>query len=669
MREPPFVARSLELDDLFRLQFVSDAQISPDGTRVAYVVTQADADSDENRSRIFAVDVTDGDGEPPRPLTAGPSDASPRWSPDGRWLAFVAKRAGDDRPQVWLLPAAGGEARRLTSAAGGASSPVWSPDGSRLAFLSAVDLRGEPSDEKEKAALASAPIVHRRLDYKADGAGLVGSRRQHLFVIDVPHAASTDGAAAKATQLTDGDFSVGGIAWSPTGDEIAYASAKHDDRDLNPSSSIFVVDLASATSRQVTPSKGAASAPAWSADGSTILFVGKADPSPGHARLFFVPADGGEPAELAPAFDRNVMVGAPGYPGAPPRVLAGGTVVFCARDRGCTHVYRLARGATDPEKILGGDDRVASAFTMTRDGSTIAFVSSSPSTTGEVHVASGSGTDERPLTAHAAALDGIELVAPEARAFVAPDGTEVHGWLLRDPQATAPGPLLLDVHGGPHNAWTPAFDGAHLYHQTLAALGWSVLTLNPRGSDGYGEAFLTALTGAWGRADIDDFLAPIDALVAEGIADPSRLAVTGYSYGGYMTCWLTTQTDRFAAAVPGGCLSNLSSFFGTSDVGAGLGAFEIGGDPWAQRDRFEDLSPITHVEKVRTPTLVLHGGSDDRCPVEQGEEWFTALRVLGCETEMVRYPGASHLFIVLGRPSHRIDYCRRVHDWVVAHTT
>jgi dipeptidyl aminopeptidase/acylaminoacyl peptidase len=654
------MARALQHEDLYQIALPSDPRISPDGARVAYVVTTAVEEEDENRSRIYVAGVSPG-GEQ-LAFTAGPSDSAPRWSPDGRWLSFVAKRAGDDAPQLWLLPTAGGEARALTHQSGGVAAPAWSPDGSRVAFLSAVDLRGEPADDKEKKARAAVPVVATRLDYKADGAGLIGARRQHLFVVDVE--------TADVCQLTSGDFSVRGPAWSPAGDRIAFSSAQHEDRDVNPSSSVYVVGAAGgAEPVQVTPAKGIAAAPEW-VDDSTIVYAGRADVSPGHTRLFSVLADGGEPSELAPTFDRNVMIGAPGYPGALPQVLADGSLLFCARDKGCTHVYRYARGAgvpsrSEPEKVLGGDDRVVSSFTGSADGTRLAYLVATPDTPGEVYVGRPDGRDEQAVTAlFAGALGEVRLFTPEARTFTAPDRVEVHGWLLRDPDASTPMPLLLDIHGGPHNAWTPAFSPARLYHQTLAAAGWAVLTLNPRGSDGYGEAFYTALTGAWGRADLDDFLAPIDDLVAEGTVDADRLAVCGYSYGGYMTCWLTTQTDRFTAAVTGGCLADLNSFFGTSDVGWSLGSLEIGGTPWEERERFADLSPLTHVERVQTPTLVLHGEADNRCPVEQAEQWFSALRALGCDTEMVRYPGASHLFVIGGRPSHRVDLSQRIEAWV-----
>jgi dipeptidyl aminopeptidase/acylaminoacyl peptidase len=330
-------------------------------------------------------------------------------------------------------------------------------------------------------------------------------------------------------------------------------------------------------------------------------------------------------------------------------------------------VYRVARSGGTPEKIIG--DASTSASSLSVAGDRLAYVTASATTAGDVALAGVDGTSPRLLTSTADALDGVDLAVPIERTFTAPDGVEVHGWVLRASAATddRPGPLLLDVHGGPHNAWNPVFDGIHLYHQVLAAQGWTVLFVNPRGSDGYGEDFYTAVIEGWGTADLDDFLTPLQALVDEGVADPARLAVTGYSYGGFMTCWLTSRTDRFAAAITGGCVTNQVSLFGTSDLGWFLGAKEIGATPSDEPKRLHEHSPISYVGAVTAPTLVLHGEADDRCPIEQAEQWFASLRAAGVPTRMVRYPGGSHLFIALGRPSHRLDYNRRVVEWLNEH--
>lgn len=226
------------------------------------------------------------------------------------------------------------------------------------------------------------------------------------------------------------------------------------------------------------------------------------------------------------------------------------------------------------------------------------------------------------------------------------------------------GPLLVDVHGGPHNAWAPHSDPVHLYHQELASRGWTILTPNVRASDGYGEAFYTAALGAWGETDEQDVLQPVAALVAEGLVDPARIALTGYSYGGYLTCWLSARSDLFAAVVPGGVLVDLKSMAGTSEEGHLIAGHEIG-DP----ARMAELSPLSHADAVRAPTLILHGGADDTCPVGQAEQWFHALRTRDVPARLVVYPGSSHLFLLDGRPSHREDYSRRLVAWVTTHTT
>ena len=644
----------LTLEDVYRIPFLSDPQLSPDATWVAFVVTQADRESDENRSTIWVVPA-DG-SEPARALTAGPHDSSPRWSPDGEWLAFVAAR-GEAKPQIWLLPTGGGEARSLTSVEAGASTPVWSPDGGRLAFLSAVG----PEVPKGKPP----PVVIRTLRYKGDGSGLIGERRTHLLVTDL------DGSV---TRLTEGDFSVGTPAWSPDGSRLTFASQLHPDHDLDASSHVFVVDASGGTPAGLTEGENQAAEPRFTPDGQSIVFAGSRYVGVGHSRLFRVPVGGGEPAELAEGLDRNVMVGAPAYPGGPPQVTGdGSTVVFCARDGGGSGIFRAPVAGGPATKLFGHDAASVSGLSLGRDGRTIAFVAADTRTCGEVSVGdidAGAGAGSRAVTAMVAgALGDVTLLEPEPRRFSAPDGTQVHGWVLRDP-ASGPGrqPLLLDIHGGPHNAWSPTFDGVHLYHQVLALRGWTVLYINPRGSDGYGEAFYTALVKeGWGASDTADFMAAVDSVVEEGLADPDRLAVTGYSYGGYMTCWLTGHTTRFAAAVAGGCVSDLASFSGGSDIGPMLATHELGALAWEDPERLATQSPWTFVGEVSTPTLLQHGADDLRCPVGQAEQWFSALRSRRVPTEMVLYPGVGHLFIVSGPPSYRVDWCQRIVDWVEAH--
>jgi dipeptidyl aminopeptidase/acylaminoacyl peptidase len=619
-------------DDIYRLAIPSDPRVAPGGDRVAFVVTTADRVADENRSAIWCVDV---DGGAPVQLTRGDHDRAPRWSPDGTQLAFL-RPTGDDPAQLWLLPTSGGEPRQITTRPSGAGPAYWSPDGRSIAFVAASDLAGDAASVDE--VTRRQPVVIERLDYKMDGAGVRRGIRTHIFTLDL--------ADDSLIQVTSGDMDADNPAWSPDGSRLAYIASHTPDRDLVPVRDVFV------DTRQVTDGDLYGHV-TWTPDGTALIVAGPESQEPGHTRLWRVPAEGGARKELTAGFDRNVMLGAPGYPGAMPTLTADG-LLFCARDAGCTHAYVMPVDGGAADKIIGAPDTVVMGLSVGE--SLVAFVEASPTTPGEIHVAALDGTGDRTLTS----LTDVSMFVPQPRVFTSSDGTAVHGWLIRDEAAATPGPLLLDVHGGPHNAWSPVFDGVHLYHQMLVAAGWSVLILNPRGSDGYGEDFYTSVCGGWGVADMDDFLRPLDALVDEGIADPASIALTGYSYGGYTTCWLTARTDRFAAAVAGGAVSNFMSISGTSDLGHLLAEWEIGASAG---------SPITYVADVTAPTLLLHGEADDRCPIGQSEEWFAALRSRRVETQMVRYPGASHLFILDGRPSHRVDYNRRVAEWVTAHAT
>jgi dipeptidyl aminopeptidase/acylaminoacyl peptidase len=651
--------RAPVLEDLYRLREAADPRISPDGARIAFVVTSVDRDADENLSSIWTVAV---DGSAPVQLTRGRNDAQPRWAPDGSTLAFL-RREPEKPSQIWVLPTGGGEARKLTDLSLGAGEFVWSPDSTRLAVTAPVDIEGEPEDEKEKERRARAPVVIRSAFFKSDGTGLIGSKRMHLHIVD----AST----GQTEQITKNDLNVATPAWFPDGERIVFAGSTAD-RDVSLRTHLLAVPIGGGEPEEIAQWQGIAVAPVFTPGGASIVFCGQERVTAGHTRLFEVSAGGGAPKQLIPAFDRNVMVGGPAYPGAFPGFASHGRLIFCARDGGCTHVYEVANG--EASKIIGGGDRVAHSFDIA--GDTMAYLVSAPDIASDVFVVSTDGATSKRLTDLNEELIGeLKLHSAVPRMFSAPDGREIHGWIVGDGK---PGPLLVDVHGGPHNAWNPAFlPGAHIYQEILAAQGWNILLLNPRGSDGYGEDFFTGLEGRWGITDENDFLSAVDVLVEEGLADPERLAVCGYSYGGYMTNWLTARTGagqkeslrsiQFAAAVSGGCVANEASMYGSSDLGYWIGVLEMGAELHEDRERYAVISPLSYVESVKTPTLLLHGENDDRCPVGQAEEWFVALKRLGVETELVRYPGASHIFILNGRPSHRVDYSRRIVDWLTSH--
>lgn len=625
--------RRLRTTDLLDLAVPSHPALSPDGSRVAYVLRTLDADADRNVDRLWTVPAAGG---PARPLTAGPADTAPAWSPDGTRIAFL--REG----QLHLLPADGGEPERLTDLPGGAGAPEWSPDGTRIAFTAAVD----PTD-------GTGPLATTGIDYQADGAGRFGAVRSQLHVVDL--------ASGACRQVTDGDHA-GRPAWSPDGRALAFTRKVGPDADLTFRTAVHLLDLTDpkARPRVVALEDGIAVTVGFTRDGSSLLVVGHPELRLGHAHLLRVPLDGGAVVDLSGHLDRNVMPGGPAYPGARPVETADGRVLFAVRDRGCSHLRDL------DGPVLAGAGRVVSGLAVA--GGTAVVALATPASYGELVALDLATGTETVLTDHGASLGDVVLFGPEERTFPVSDGTEVQAWLVRDPDRDGPLPLLLDVHGGPHNAWNAAADEMHPYHQELAARGWAVLLVNPRGSDGYGETFYDGVQGAWGVADHRDFLEPLDALVAEGVADPDRLAITGYSYGGFMTAWLTAHDDRFRAGVAGGIVCDLVSEYGASDDGPLMARYELGGPPWADPASYAAMSPITRVDRVRTPTLVLHGEDDLTCPVGQAQQWHTSLRDRGVPTELVLYPGAAHAFILLGPPSQRLDYATRLVDWVEQHT-
>ncbi len=656
------MVRPLQLEDMAALQLPSTPTLSPDGRLVVYVLQTTDAVADRDSHALWAIcaDRSDGTGAggwgEAFALTHGSDDTAPALSPDGGRLAFLR---GVDAPQLHLLSLDGGDASRVTDLPGGAGAPVWSPSGDRIAFLAPARVDGSAADP-------TAPIVVNRMGSKADGSGYTGPVRTHVYVLSI--------ATGRVRQVSHGDWDAGSPAWSPDGARLAYSAAPEDDADRTLRSSPFVIDLsADGPPRRVGDGHGVAGPLLWSADSVALIVAGQTSPRLGHTALLRMDVD--EPqhegTDLAAALDRNVMPGGPAYPGGLTQRRNGGReVLFCIRDRGCTHVYAVPDdGSTPPRPVLVGDDVMVSGLSVARDADVAAVVLADPTTYGEIAILPLGGGAPMRLTRHTAtSMPEVTLLQPVSRTFKVHDGTQVHGWVLRDPDAPTPGPLLVDGHGGPHNAWSPVADAIHAYHQVLASRGWTVLLVNPRGSDGYGEQFWSGAKDAWGLADEHDLLDPVDELIADGIADPDALAITGYSYGGFLTCWLTGRSDRFKVAVAGGVVADLTSMWGTSVETPALGEQEWP-DPFTEPDALTAISPWSVAHNVTTPTLILHGMTDGVCPPGQAEQWFSALRHRGVPTQLVFYPGGSHLFIFNGRPSHRIDYNRRLIEWMEHYMT
>jgi dipeptidyl aminopeptidase/acylaminoacyl peptidase len=603
---------------------------------------------DRDVTHLWTVVIAGGHA---RQLTSGLGEHSPRWAPDGERIAYLAPDDQTGRPQIFIVTLAGGDATRLTTASGGVLEFNWSPDGAAIAFVAPVERGPDPSWSGPSDAF---PLVTRHLGHKADGIGLTVGREHHLFVVPA--------AGGEARTLACG-YAVAWPSWSPDGKAVAFTGAREGEGDLDFASRLFRVSLDGEVS-QLTSGPEVLVSPVWLPGGRSILVVGQAAVADLQPKLLLVPAVGGTPEPVLEGFDCSVLVGTPGYPGAPPRVLDDGSVAFCARVGGCVRAFLLPRREVAPIPLSGDDRTSVEGLSVERRGTIAVAVMTAPDLFGDLYaIEIPAGSRSRLTAMNADWMGEVEVVQPEHRAFAGPDGLAFEGWVWRP--ASGPSPLLLDIHGGPHNAWGPTLTTGQLYRQVLAGRGWTVLAVNARGSDGYGRAFLDALKGGLGVRDFPDFEAAVDALIADGTVDAGRMAVTGYSYGGYMTAWIVGHTRRFKAAVSGALASDLASAWATSDAATHIGASEMGASPHENPELYRKLSPISYVGQIETPLLIVHGESDRRLDVGQAEQLFAGLRHLRREVEMVRYPGADHLFILRGRPSHRLDYQRRLVDWIV----
>ena len=650
--------RSMTPEDFHLLRAVSDPQVSPDGGRVAYVETWCDKESDEHHSSVFVVRV-DGRGKPER-FTSGKHDHSPRWSPNGRFLAFISARNAD-KNQLFVAPLDGGEPRQLTKAKHGVAQPSWSADGKWIAYAARVGVFNEPNERK--GAEKNAPRIIRHLRYRFDGIGYFDARRMHIFTIDVE--------TGKEAQVTSGDWDDQQPAWSPDGRWIAFISDRERDRfDRFSRADVWVAPPAGGRARRLTRARGGASQPQFSPDGRTIAFVGHEHGEAGFERnmhLMIVPAEGGRaPRSISAPLDRSVV----GHPvPLSGRTFAwsrdGRSVLFLAADRGSVSLYRSGVANGSVSRVLAGDRQIT-AFALTPDGRRAAFSSEWVADWPEVYVASFDGSRPRMLSgANKELRDKVALSTSRRVTYKAKDGLEIEAFALFPPGygRGRSYPLALQIHGGPHAYHPGSIPGAFAQYQSLAAAGYVVLLPNPRGSQSYGERFAHAVVQDWGGKDYDDIMAAVDLMVRRRIADPDRLYIGGGSYGGFMSSWAVGHTDRFRAAIVAAPVADEVSMFGTTDI-PGFSIYEIGGTPYDSADVFRERSVTTYLPNVRTPVLLLHWEGDLRCPISQSEEIFQGLKILGKPVEFVRYPGGFH---TVRTPSQEVDRIRRGIAWYDGH--
>lgn len=668
--------------DLVHLHVPGTAALLPDGSAAVVAVTRPDLESDQYVGQLWLVPTDPVDG-PPRRLTRGHRDTSPVVSPDGRWIAFV--RSPHKGPgQVHLVEVAGGEPFPVTDAPLGASAPRFSPDGSRVSFLARVPEEGRYVKDGDPAA--EAPRLITVPKYRADGLGFVRDRRQHLFVVDVPQETPASAAqpAPTAVALTAGDFDVVDARWVPSGSHLVAVAAVHPGREADLRQDAVLVDARPAG--EPAPPHALTDAAA----GST-LDVATAVPGSDGRTLWLLAADTGADgldfvAQLTGLFRLDVADGLESAAArplpAPVRVtdaeqddLAAGVLVptsdgvLVARlDRGAQHLLRIGDdGATvtvlDGAVVVTGVSAVAS-------GVVVATVAG-PQSSGDLVAVRTDGARSAPvaLTDLSAPLrDTGRVRLPREIVASAPDGYPVHGWVVVPDEArygTGPHPTILMIHGGPFAQYTHAlFDEV----QVLAEAGYAVVLGNPRGSAGYGRAHGLAIRRAFGTVDTDDVLALLAAALEDPALDADRVGVMGGSYGGYLTAWLTTRTDRFAAAIVERGFLDPVSFVGSSDIGWFFGLDYVGdANDEAGASLVASQSPMAHVGKVRTPTLVIHSEQDWRCPVEQGQRWFVELQRRGVPTELLLFPGEGHELTRSGRPKHREARFVHVLDWWSRH--
>ncbi len=652
-------------EDLYEFRFLADAQISPDGSRVAYVVRTIDREQNTYRSGIWLVPA-DGASQGTR-FTSGPGqDSLPRWSPDGNTLAFVSDRNAptDDakkrKPKnIFALSLAGGEARQLTSFDDDAGDLVWSPDGKRLAFTL--------KDPKAKGTDDDGIRVYDRMRYKTDEGFLLDGRRRHVWVVDL--------AGGEPRNLTDGDWDDAQPAWSPDGALLAFVSNRTDDREKNTVADIHVVGIGGGGWR-VTDGVGSYGNPHFSPDGSVIACYGVAKAvgsSAKNVHLFVFPARGdGAGRDLTDGWDRTVgstvMSDMRSHMQTLPPTWSAdrSRIIFVGSDQGTANVYSAAAAGGDIRAETVGPHQVVS-LSLAADAKRFACVYSNATDPGDV-AAGELGRAMRCLTdLNGELLSARHIETPERIEFTGADGWTIEGWLMK-PRGFDPAkkwPLVLQVHGGPHGAYGHGF-----FHefQVLVGAGYAVLYTNPRGSHAYGESFSTACVGDWGGKDYLDLMAGVDHALALGWLDADRLYVTGGSYGGFMTNWIIGHTDRFRAAATARSISNNVSAFGTSDIGWHFWEYEMGNaSPWVDAEKLLERSPLMYVQNVKTPLLILHAEHDLRCPIEQAEQFFVALRMHGVETQFVRFPEDNHDLTRGGKPRNRVEHCRRIVNWFDTH--
>ncbi|MHA2173094.1 MAG: S9 family peptidase [Candidatus Kariarchaeaceae archaeon] len=639
---------------IFSTTPVSDTQISPNGEKIVFNYSEVNLKENKYDTHLW---MTDPKGNTTQFTYGKSNESNPRWSKKGDKIIFVSNRKGEKdtaeekpTPQLFIIPTSGGEARKLTYIKEGATDPKWSPNERLILFKSKIFM-GEKNEDSDFRRIT-------RMVYRFDGKGWYDGKYEHIFTVS--------SKAGRVKKLTGGEFDVGSMTWSPEGNKVAFVANIEEDADLSRYRNIYTVSSKGEEPEILYKGDGPISSISWSPDGKYIAYTGRVIEDPNlfwhrNTELYIYDTENGTMQCLTSDYDRTI-----GTRTSPVWSPDSKTIYFKAPNHGSVHIYKTnLEGKV--EQVTKGKFNIGS-FSLDASGEILVYSLSNVLTPSEAYL--HGETPKRLTHMTKDIMKKINITEPEEFWFKANDGVKVQGWIIK-PHQYKKGekyPTTLEVHGGPRGAYSFNFGAAEHEFQVLAEHGYVVVYTNPRGSTGFGEEFSRVISGYWGDKDYMDCMVALDYVIENyDYVDSNRLGILGGSYGGWMTNWAVGHTNRFKAAVTMRSISNWYSMHGTSDIAFNEHDIGWGKEPWEDPELILSKSPITYIENINTPLLIIHSENDFRCPIEQGEQLYVGLKKLGRTTEFIRFPDEFHGLSRTGQPKHRIERLQHILRWFDTH--